>query len=90
MTTMRFYVLLFCSFTSFWATAQMPSGRQSVSFSTEKFTLYCTVSDSALASALMPVLNSGVDSVELFFGHPFPKKFEVFVFLDRAALDRQW
>lgn len=58
-----------------------------VSISKTNFTLHCAPADSA---ALLPCLSDGARAVEQFFGHPFPRKFDVYVFPDRAALDKQW
>lgn len=52
-----------------------------------KFSLHCAPEDSAL---LFQRLTAGIEAVERFFGHSFPRKFDVYVFPDRAALDRQW
>jgi hypothetical protein len=40
------------------------------------------------AEALHSAATSATRQIEQFFGHPFPKKFDIFVLADRAALDR--
>lgn len=60
---------------------------QTISIAQPKFTLHCTPEDS---SALLSRLTTGAQAVERFFGHPFPRKFDVYVFPNRAALDKQW
>ena len=60
---------------------------QNISIAQPKFTLHCAPEDS---SALLAQLVAGTQAVEQFFGHPFPRKFDVYVFLNRAALDKQW
>lgn len=60
---------------------------QTISIAQPKFTLHCAPEDS---SALLARLTIGAQAVERFFGHPFPRKFDVYVFPNRAALDKQW
>jgi len=60
---------------------------QTISIAQPKFTLHCTSEDS---STLLTRLTIGTQAVERFFGHPFPHKFDVYVFPNRAALDKQW
>lgn len=60
---------------------------ESISIVHPKFTLHCAPEDSAL---LFTQLATGVQAVEQFFGHPFPRTFDVYVFPDRPALDKQW
>jgi hypothetical protein len=59
-------------------------------YSARQFVLYATPSDSAEAARLAPIVEEGVGRAAEFFGHPFPQTFEVYIFPDRAALDRQW
>jgi hypothetical protein len=54
------------------------------------FTLYFTAPDRDEAQRLLPLLRRGVREVETFFGSPFPHRFDVRIFSDRADLDRQW
>jgi len=35
-------------------------------------------------------VNKGISRITSFFGHPFVKKFQVFLFPNRASLDKQW
>lgn len=60
---------------------------ETITISHPDFTLHCTREDSAL---LYGPLVSGVLAAEQFFGAPFSRKFDVFVFPDRVALDKQW
>lgn len=87
---MRLNFLLFCFFLPCWLAAQSLASDQTVVFTAQKFTLHCTPADSALSADLTPICTRSIDSIERFFGHPFPRKFEVFIFPNRAALDRQW
>ncbi len=54
------------------------------------FSLHYTAPDSAIAVRMQQMLRNGAGQVETFFGQAFPKTFEVYVFPDRPALDRQW
>ncbi len=54
------------------------------------FSLHYTASDSAGNAELQQMVRTGITQVEAFFGHRFPKSFDVYIFPDRAALDRQW
>ena len=58
-----------------------------ISVNSSKFVLHCSSEDSALLSLQ---LTAGVEAVERFFGHPFPRRFDVYVFPHRAELDKQW
>jgi hypothetical protein len=52
--------------------------------------VHYTPGDAGLAPALADYVNAGTGSVEKFFGHPFPRSIDVYVFPRRAALDAQW
>ncbi|MBL7826761.1 MAG: hypothetical protein JNJ57_09030, partial [Saprospiraceae bacterium] len=59
-------------------------------FKNARFDLHTTAADSALTPHLISTLEQGVAQIEGFFNQPFPKRFDVWVFPDRGALDRQW
>lgn len=86
---MRFSIIIATAFTlivpskSFFAQTQQAD----IIVTHPKFSLHCAAEDSAV---LYSRLTSAVQAVEQFFGHPFPRKFDVYVFPQRAALDRQW
>ncbi|MBV6439736.1 MAG: hypothetical protein DYG98_09730 [Haliscomenobacteraceae bacterium CHB4] len=83
---MRFFALFTLGFFLLF-----PSGsffaQTEISIVHPKFTLHGAPEDSAL---LYPRLTAGVDAVEQFFGQPFSRKFDVYVFPHRASLDKQW
>lgn len=54
------------------------------------FALHYTKDDESLIISLNDHLRRGVDFVTAFFGHPYLKKFDVYVFPDRSLLDKQW
>lgn len=56
----------------------------------QHFTLHYTAPDSGLVPILTETLTRGVAENSAFFGQPFPRRFDVWCFPDRAALDRQW
>lgn len=62
-----------------WQTLQNP-----------KFTLHFTPADKDFSGEAISIFEKGVAEVEAFFGKPFPKKFDIFVFPQRAMLDKQW
>lgn len=70
-----------------WLACSNFSLAQTVSISEPTFTLHCVPEDSSL---LLSRLANGARAVEQFFGHPFPRQFDVYVFPNRAALDIQW
>jgi hypothetical protein len=56
----------------------------------KEFTIYYTIDDEAITSVMDDYLRSGVKSINDFFGHPFLKKFDVYIFPNRTLLDKQW
>lgn len=57
---------------------------------TRAFTLHATPGDTAILSSIGQYLETGVDEIEQFFQKPFPAHFNIWLFPNRAALDRQW
>lgn len=86
---MRFILLFLIALPFFLCpnTTFAQASSETIVISNAGFTLHCTREDSAL---LYVPLVSGVQAVEQFFGAPFTRKFEVFVFPNRTALDKQW
>lgn len=86
---MRFspFLALLFAFFAFCNSSFAQTSSAQVSVVRANFTLHCAPEDSA---SLAEWLTEGVAAVEQFFGHPFPKKFDVYVFSNRAALDKQW
>lgn len=70
--------------------AQTPQPAAWSTISDSVFSLHYTAPDSATLPALLPALREGVRRVEAFFGADFPRRFDVYVFPGRAALDRHW
>jgi len=56
----------------------------------QTFTLYYTAPGSSLVPVLNETLLRGVAENAAFFGQDFVRRFDVWCFPDRAALDRQW
>jgi hypothetical protein len=56
----------------------------------EKFTLYYTNADKNNIEGLHKNLLSGINHINEFFQHSFRSKFDVYVFPNRASLDKQW
>lgn len=54
------------------------------------FTLHHTAPDSGIVPIIIEALTRGVATNNTFFGQPFPRRFDVWCFPDRASLDRQW
>jgi hypothetical protein len=54
------------------------------------YTLYYTAEDSAVLADLSSWFDTGCAAVEEFLTGKFAKKFDVYIFPDRASLDRQW
>jgi hypothetical protein len=52
--------------------------------------VHYTAGDAALAPAVGEDVQSGMQRIEVFFGHPFRASFEVFMFPGREHLDAQW
>lgn len=86
---MRFspFLALFFAFLAPYNSFFAQTSPTQVSVANAKFTLHCASEDSA---GLTEWLSEGVQAVEQFFGRPFPRKFDVYVFPNRAALDKQW
>lgn len=88
-----FFRFLFSSLTLFGTignTVAQDSTLSWFSIKNPEFTLHYTASDSTLVPLLTETLRFGVSENTAFFGHPYPKSFEVWCFPNRAALDRQW
>ncbi|MGH2647253.1 MAG: hypothetical protein ACRDE8_06780 [Ginsengibacter sp.] len=49
-----------------------------------------TSHDENLINEYQEMIFNGVKKVEVFFGNPYRKKFEVFIYPDRNALDSAW
>lgn len=60
------------------------------SIKNQQFTIHFTSKDSALIPVLTGTFAKGIAQTEAFFGKPFREHFDIRVFPDRAALDRQW
>lgn len=56
----------------------------------QHFTIHFTSKDSASVPALTRIFTKGITQTEAFFGNPFRAPFDIRIFPDRAALDRQW
>lgn len=54
------------------------------------YTLHYTAGDSAALAELSSWCDTGCTAVEEFLTGKFTKKFDVYIFPDRGALDRQW
>lgn len=54
------------------------------------FTLHCSTEDTAVLPAVGRLVERGQKQIESFFGRPFPQRFEVWIYPDRAMLDRRW
>ncbi len=54
------------------------------------YRLHYTPADASGLASLVRNLAAGREKVTLFFDQPFRKSFDVYVFPDRASLDRQW
>lgn len=73
-----------------WRGNTQSAGLEWQVFTHPAFDLHVTAADSALTSALVKTLSAGAENNAAFFGRPFPQRFDVWCFPDRAALDRQW
>ncbi len=56
----------------------------------KNYTINYTDSDAGNFMTLKSYLDRGIDSVENFFGSPYPDVFSVFVYPNRASLDQHW
>ena len=54
------------------------------------FTVHFTAPDTAFIPVLVETLEQGAATNAAFFDRPFPQRFDVWCFPDRALLDRQW
>lgn len=59
-------------------------------FDEEKYKIFFTSQDSLDVGTYVSYFNTGIDSVEKFFGAPFNDPFGVVVHPNRASLDSQW
>ena len=55
-----------------------------------KFTLHYSKVDENEKSAYARLIESGIESVELFFDRPFQKQVDAFIHPNRESLDSQW
>ena len=56
----------------------------------EKYTLHYTSADQNIIKKIDNDLQSGIDHIVNYFHHSFPQKFDVYIFPDRALLNKQW
>ena len=56
----------------------------------KSFTLHFTAPDTDILPVLVQTLEQGAATNAAFFERPFPQRFDVWCFPDRALLDRQW
>jgi hypothetical protein len=56
----------------------------------KNYTLHYKKADKKNRSEYVKLINTGVGSVQIFFGHPFTKKFDLYILPDRESFNEEW
>ena len=82
-----------CSICLLISTLALASNKDSLEWNKivkEQYTLHYTITDKHKINRIDNNLQSGIGFISDFFKQSFLKKFDVYIFPDRASLDKQW